>query len=455
MRHYLYTLANGLRVILVDTKAFPTLTVLLLVGAGSRYENEKNNGVAHFFEHMAFKGSKKYPDTYIISSTIEGIGGVFNAFTSKDHTGYWIKSTADHFETVIDVLADMIKNPLLKEEEIEREKGVIVEEINLYEDTPYRKVSDYFERLLYGDHPLGYEIAGTKKTIKSFNRKTFLNYIKSLYHPRNAVLVVAGGLTKLRMGPVRTFPTSRTLCADGISSSSATHPFSQFDYYLSLIEKKFSSWKNGERAGFVPIKEEQTTPQIFVKTKKTEQTHFCLGFRAFSFFDLRKYALSVLTAILGGGMSSRLFIEVRERRGLCYYISTSREFYADCGYLVTQAGVANDLEKIKRAIEVILKEHEKMKKLAIDNWKLEIRKAKEMLKGKLLLSLEDSQNVASFFGTKKLLQDKIETPEEVIEAIERVKPEEISALASEIFVPSRLNFAVIGPFEEKEFEGVF
>ncbi|MGB9707643.1 MAG: M16 family metallopeptidase [Microgenomates group bacterium] len=417
MKYEVFSLKNGLQVVLIDTEAFPTLTTLLLVGAGSRYENEKNNGIAHFFEHMAFKGSKKYPSSLLISSTIEGLGGVFNAFTAKDHTGYWIKGTTQHFETIIDVLADMIQHPLLKEEEIEREKGVIIEEINLYEDTPYRKVGDYFEALLYKDNPLGLEIAGTKKTVKSFTRQTFLDYIKNLYHPKNGLLVVAGGLGQIKN-------------------------------YLKIIEEKFKTWRNGGKAEFIPVKENQEKPEIFVKTKKTEQAHFCLGYRAFSFNDERKYALSLLAAILGGGMSSRLFIEVRERRGLCYYISTSKEQYADCGYLVTQAGVTNDLEKVNLAIDLILKEHEKIAKG--DLKKEELKKAKEFLKGRLLLSLEDSFQLASFLGTKKLLQNKIETPEEVVAKLEKVKAEEIIDLAREIFIPSKLNLSIIGPFEKEK-----
>lgn len=428
-----FVLKNGLKVILVDTKTFPSLTVLLLIGAGSRYENEKNNGVAHFFEHMAFKGSKKYPDTYIISSTIEGIGGVFNAFTTKDHTGYWIKGPSQYFPLMVDVLSDMIQNPLLKEEEIEREKGVIIEEINLYEDTPYKKIGDYFEKLLYKDNPLGYEIAGKKETIRSFTRQTFIDYIEKLYYPKNAVLVVAGGFEKIKNSKFKSQNKNQKL-----------------KMYLKVIEEKFSEWKNEKKPTFIPVKENQKKPQIFVKTKKTEQTHFCLGYRTFSFFDSRKYALSLLATILGGGMSSRLFIEVRERLGLCYYISTSRELYHDCGYIVTQAGVANDLEKIKKAVEVILEEQEKIKKMKIKNWKIEVKKAKEILKGRLLLSLEDSYNIASFFGTKKLLQNEIETPKELIDKIEKVKEEEIASLAEEIFLPKNLNFALIGPFEKDQ-----
>ncbi|MDO9028217.1 MAG: pitrilysin family protein, partial [Candidatus Roizmanbacteria bacterium] len=298
-----YTLKNGLQVIFIDTKTFPTLTTLLLVGAGSRYENKKNNGIAHFFEHMAFKGSKKYPNSFIISSTVEGFGGIFNAFTSKDHTGYWIKATNKHFETMIDVIADMIQNPLLLEEEINREKGVIIEEINMYEDIPQKKVGEIFETLLYKGSSLGFDIAGTKETVQSFNRLTFTDYINSLYQPNNAVLVVAGGLSKKNL----------------LSS-----PFVE---YLEVIQEKFSNWKSGNKSSFIKITESQTKPQMLIKYKKTEQAHFTLGFRAFSFKDNRKYAMNLLTTILGGGMSSRLFIQVRERRGLCYYISSGGEFY--------------------------------------------------------------------------------------------------------------------------------
>jgi predicted Zn-dependent peptidase len=427
MNPQLITLSNGLRVILIDTKAFPTLTTLLLVGAGSRYENSKNNGIAHFFEHMAFKGSKKYPDTFIISSTIEGLGGIFNAFTGKDHTGYWIKSTNEHFETVVDVLSDMVLNSFLRPEEIEKEKGVIVEEINLYEDTPSRRVGELYEGLIYQNSPLGFDIAGSKETVRSFNRDTFVNYMQDLYFPENALLVVAGGLSQI------------------------SNPKSQ--NYLNIIEEKFKNWKGKKTAGFEKFKGSQSKPNVLIKYKKTEQAHFCLGFPTFSFFNPKKYALSVLSTILGGGMSSRLFIEVREKRGLCYYISTGRELYHDVGNIVTQAGIVNDLGKIKEAISVTLAEHEKVVKGNIN--KQEIIKAKELLKGRLLLSMEDSFNVASFFGTKNLLEGKIESPLELIKKIEKVTDDEIVALANELFQRDKLNFALIGPFEEKDFQNIF
>ncbi len=443
-----YTLKNGLQVIFVDTKTFPTLTTLLLIGAGSRYENEKNNGIAHFFEHMAFKGSEKYPDSFIISSTVEGFGGVFNAFTSKDHTGYWIKATTEHFETMIDVIADMIQTPKLLIEEIEREKGVIKEEINMYEDMPQRKVGEIFENLLYSNHPLGFDIAGTKETVQSFNRLTFTDYIDSLYHPDNAVLVIAGGLSnRVRHRVFSTASPQR-----GPRRLSQKQVSSPLQEYLEIIDHKFGNWKSGEKSSFVKIKESQTKPQMLIKYKKTEQAHFSLGFRAFSFSDNRKYAMNLLATILGGGMSSRLFIQVRERRGLCYYISSGGEFYHDCGNFVTQAGVTNNLDKVKEAIKTIMDEHNKIKNGDIK--KEELLKVKEMIKGRLMLSMEDSMNIASFFGTKKILQDKIETPEEIIKKIEAVSVDEIAALAKNIFIPENLNFALIGPFEERDFHGL-
>ena len=441
-----FTLKNGLRVIFVDTKTFPTLTTLLLVGAGSRYENEKNNGIAHFFEHMAFKGSQKYPNSFVISSTVEGFGGVFNAFTSKDHTGYWIKATTEHFETMIDVIADMIQTPRLLPEEIEREKGVIKEEINMYEDTPQRKVGEIFENLVYPDHPLGFDIAGTKEIVQSFNRLTFIDYINSLYHPNNAVLVVAGGLSNLsEKARYRKFFDGKQQTAKNLITS----PFSE---YLNIIEEKFGNWKSGNKLSFIKIKESQTKPQILIKYKKTEQAHFVLGYRSFGFNDERKYIISLLATILGGGMSSRLFIQVRERRGLCYYISSGSESYDDCGSFITQAGVTNNLEKVKLAIKTVLEEHEKIKSGDIKSE--ELLKAKEMIKGRLMLSMEDSMHVASFFGTKKILQNKIISPEEIIAKIESVTPQEIATLAKEIFIPKNLNFALIGPFEQKDFYGL-
>ncbi len=422
MKSQVFTLKNGLRLVTVDTKAFPTLSALLLVGAGSRYENKVNNGVAHFFEHMAFKGSKKYPDSFVIASTIEGLGGVFNAFTSKDHTGYWIKATNEHFVTLVDVLSDMVLTSFLLEEEIKREKGVIVEELNLYEDTPYRKVGELFENLLYPDNPLGFDIGGTKSTVNKFTRETFVDYMNQLYHPKNAVMVVAGSLNDV-------------------------------DKYKDIVEEKFSNWQDGKKAEFDRVEEKQEKPQIILRHKKTEQSHFVLGFRAYPFTDKKRYELLLLSAILGGGMASRLFIEVRERRGLCYYISTHRELYQDVGNFYTSAGITNDVDKVKEAIEVTLKEHKKISQGEVKQEQLNMAKA--LVKGRLLLSLEDSFNLANFYGTRLLLEEEISSPQQIIAEIEKVRLEDIISVAQDIFKPEKLNLALIGPYEKKEdFESV-
>ena len=420
MKTITHTLNNGLRVLFIDTESFPTVTALVMVGAGSRYENKQNNGVALFFEHMAFKGSKKYKTSFEISSAIEGIGGLFNAFTSKDHTGYWIKATTEHTNKLLDVLSDMILHPLLEANEIEREKGVIVEEINMYEDMPARKVGDIFEEVLYKGSSLGYDIAGTKETVTSFTRKTFTEYIAQLYHPNNAVVVLAGGF--------------------GLETSN-----SKLDALKASIEEKFGKWKNKASSSFEKYTDKQTKPILHIHHKKTEQVHICIGFKTFSFTDERKYALHVLAAVLGGGMSSRLFMQVRERRGLCYYISTGRELYKDTGSIVTQAGIRNDKKKIQEAVDVIIEEHMKIAHGDIsDN---EIEKAKELLKGRYLLSLEDSMNIATMFGGKYILEGEVADTQEVLKKLQNVTKKEVIAVANQIFVPSGLTCAIIGPLK--------
>jgi len=412
----LITLKNGLRIVLVDTGSL-SLTTLLLVGAGSRYETEKNNGIAHFFEHMAFKGSKKYPSSFIISSAIEGLGGIFNAFTSKDHTGYWIKSTDEHFSTSIDVISDMVLNPILSPDEINRERGVITEEINMYEDMPQRRVGELYENLLYKGNPLGFDTIGTKKVIDSIKKQDFLDYINSLYDPANSVLAVSGGIKDRSK-------------------------------IISAVEEKFFQWKNTGRKKYIKISEKQGKLSMMVKSKDTEQAHFCLGFRTFSFNDKRKYVQNVLSVILGGGMSSRLFINVRERKGLCYYISTGSEFYDDCGYFVTQAGVAKDVDKVNLAIKAVIEEH--MGILSGNIKPEELVRAKELIKGRLMLSFEDTSNVANFFANKLLLQGQLMTPQAILKKIDEVTINDIVDLAKEFFSLKKLNMALIGPLEKDE-----
>ena len=421
IKTHFYTMQNGLRVLLIDTQAFPSLTTLLFVKAGSRYETTKNNGIAHFFEHMAFKGSKKYPDAQTLATIIEGLGGVFNAFTSVDHTAYYVKAPAEDAQTVVDVISDMIQHSRLDPKEVEKEKGVIIQEMNMYEDMPQRRVYEIFESLLYPDHPLGFDIIGTKETVSSFTRATFTDYIDQLYHPNNAVLVLAGGLTQGK----------RTM-----------------QYYEDIINKRFKSWKRQEVSDPLPIHEEQAKPDLAVQFKKSEQAHFILGFRTFPRFDERKYVLIILATILGAGMSSRLFREVREKRGLCYSIHTFTEYFDDAGYMATYAGVEPRESRVKDAMKIILQEHTKIAKKGVPAQ--ELKTARELVKGRLILSLEDTLNVASLAGRKMLFESKMLDVEEHIRRIEAITADEVAHLAQENITPATLNCALIGPFKNKK-----
>ncbi len=405
-------LPNGLRVLTIPMPSFESVTVLVMVGAGSRYETKQNNGISHFIEHMAFKGTEKRPSAILISSLIDGIGGEFNAFTGKEATGFYIKSSKNHVDLSMDILSDMLLNSLFKSEEINKERGVILEEINLYEDTPMRKIADVYEQILYGDTPLGWDIAGEKDVIRNVQREDFIGYMDSLYSAGNITVIVAGGI----------------------------HP----QKIQELVEKYFRKMKKFDTLQYSKVVENQEKPGFLIKHKKTEQAHLALGFRTIPLDHKDKYPLSVLAAILGGGMSSRLFHEVRERRGLAYYVRTNADSYLDCGSIVSMAGV--DPKRIEEAVSVILDEHKKISnsKSLISNE--EMRKAKEFLKGHLVLELEDSRSMAGFYGSQELLEKKIDNPTEVIAKIEKVTGEEVVRVARTYFLEKGLNLAVIGDF---------
>lgn len=424
-----HTLANGLKLITVPMPGVETVTVLLMIGAGSRYESKKINGLSHFLEHMAFKGSKKRPSAFAISSEIDGIGGEFNAFTSKDHTGFYIKARSKHLALLVDVLSDMILNPLLKDAEIEKEKGVIIEEIHMYEDMPMRHIGDIYEELLYGDTPLGRDTAGKPEIIKSIMRGDFVKYMRGLYTPNNAVLTVAGGIGD---------PSTRPEKPDSLRTNSLQN----------LVENSLSSWKKGDTWQWQKSTAKQSKPALKLQYKKTEQAHIALGVPAFSMLDPRRYALNIISAILGGGMSSRLFTEVREKRGLAYYVHTSADQYLDVGSLTTQAGV--DVGRIGDAISVIIDQYMQLAKGKLPITQVELTKAKEYINGRFSLELEDSRAVAGFFATQEILKRKIRTPDEVMKKTSDVTLDEVHKIARVIFEPKKLNLAIIGPYKEEE-----
>ena len=409
------TLKNNLRVLTVPMDT-ASVTVLVLFGAGSRYEKKREGGLSHFLEHMMFKGTKNRPTALEIAQEIDGIGGQFNAYTAKDHTGYWIKSATEHTSKLIDILSDMTLNSLLKQEEIDREKGVIIEEMNMYEDTPMRKVAEVYEQLLYGDTPLGRDIIGTKETVSSFNHSDFSSYMKRLYAPSNALIVIAGGMQDK-------------------------------DEVLTHVQEKFGTWNDKKTPSFETQDDAQKKPALKIIRKKTEQTHIIVGTRAFGMGDKRRYALGVLSVLLGGGMSSRLFHEVRERRGLAYYVRSMAEKYQDVGMFVTQAGI--DHKKVEEAVSVVLSEYSKIQHPTSKIQNSELEKAKSFIKGHMILGLEDSRGVAELFGNSLLLEGKIRPFAKTLENIEKVTVDDVVSVANDIFKPELLNVAAIGPFDTK------
>lgn len=408
------TLDNGLRIILSPKSDSLSATLLVLVEAGSKYETKEINGLSHFLEHMCFKGTKKRPSAIDITSELDSIGAVYNAFTGMEYTGYYAKVRPEHFDNILDVVSDMYLNQIFEDKEIDKERGVIIEEINMYEDLPMRRVQELFTNLLYGDQPAGWDIAGRKEVIKKLNRDDFLKYRKEHYLAKSSLIVLAGKFNE--------------------------------NEALEKIKNAFSGIKSGDKTQKIKTIEHQDRPGLLLKHKETDQTHLILGCRTFDVFDERKYALEVLADVLGGGMSSRLFQKIRDEMGAAYYISADADSYTDHGFLVTSAGV--DHNKIDAVIEAILEEFKKLTREPVG--KKELQRAKDHLIGHLVMGLETSDHLATFYGGQEIITKEIITPEELIKKIEGVKSDEIMAVANDIFHNDKLNLATIGPFKKKE-----
>jgi predicted Zn-dependent peptidase len=409
MHYEKYTLKNGLRVILAPMKETRTVTVLIETGTGSRYETRRVNGVSHFLEHMFFKGTGKRPTALSISEELDAVGGDYNAYTSKDRTGYWAKVDAKHAETALDVVSDIFLNSKIDAGELERERGAIVQELNMYEDSPRRKVGDVFEELLYGDHPLGWEIIGTKENIRSLSRRDLVSYLKKQYVASNVVVGVGGNFDVRKM--------------------------------KALIEEYFGGMRTGKASGFKVVKENQKEPALAIRKKKTDQTHLILGVRTFDFYHPDRYALGVLATILGGNMSSRLFMSVREEKGLAYSVSTFTDSCHDVGYLATQCGVEH--ANLEETIRTILEEYRRIASEPVPE--KELKKAKEYIKGSAVMSLESSDEVIAYLVDQEILKGEIRMPEERFAKIDAVTAEDVRRVAQAVFRPERLNLAVIGP----------
>lgn len=414
MNYNIHTLSNGLTVITVPMADNPTATVLVMVEAGSKYETEDISGLSHFIEHMCFKGTANRPKAAQISEELDGIGAHYNAFTSQEFTGYYAKAHKRHLVKLIDVVSDLYLNPLFSEAEIEREKGVIVEEINMYEDLPHRKVGDVFMDLLYAGQPAAWNVLGTKETVTGFNRDHFVSYTNRHYVAPATTIVISGGID------------------ENIS--------------IAALEEKCGGMRSTAKVEKMPVVEIQTSPQIKVEDRKTDQAHMLIGVRGIPARDSRYATMRVIEGVLGGGMSSRLFLKLREEMGICYYVRGLHDGYTDHGVLEVAAGV--DKKRIGEAMDAILAELARLAKEKVSD--LELKKVKDHLEGTLYLSLESSDSLAEFYALGRIIQGKLMTPDKVIEEIRRVTADDIVLLAEEVVTNERLNMAVVGQFDDTE-----
>lgn len=416
--NYMYTqktLENGLKIISAPMLGTKTCTLLVLVKAGSRYEEEHERGTAHFLEHIFFKGGGKFKNAKEVSEAIDSVGGDFNAFTGKEYVGYYVKVASEQKTIAFEILSDMLLHATFDPEEIDKERGVILEEMNMYEDMPRYKVGWDFEELILGNHPIAFDTIGTKALINSITQADFQKYKKELYTADNTVIVASG---------------------DILSEEVET-----------LIENYFVFGNEKKQRTSLPF-EWQKTNQFFLRAKNTEQTNLVIGYPGLGHFDSRKSVQSILSIILGGGMSSRMFLNVREEKGLCYSIYTSTDKYSDCGIISTTAGV--NIAKTPEAISAIVEQYNIITQTPPSEQ--ELQKAKNFLKGKMTLRMEDSEEVANFIGIQAVLKMEMKNVEDVFASIDAVTAEDVFTLAKELFTPEKLHMSVIGPLAEKENE---
>jgi predicted Zn-dependent peptidase len=411
-------LKNGLRIITVPVKENPTATVMVLVEAGSKYENKEINGISHFLEHLCFKGTEKRPTAFDITKELDGLGALSNAFTGEELTGYYAKAHKKHVLKLLNIISDIYVNPVFRDEEIEREKGVIIDEINMYEDTPMRHVHTLFMEALYGDQPAGWDIAGKKEIIKKLTREDIVAYRSKHYVANATTVVVAGG----------GFETKKI---------------------IKEIEKRFAHISEEFKHTKKKVTGSQKKPHALVQYKKTDQTHLVLGVRTVDMFHKDLMTLEVIAGVLGRGMSSRLFQKMRDKMGVGYYVRAGQEEHTDHGHFSISTGVSN--ERVAEVIPAILEE---MKRLTEENVSdEELKKVKDYFTGTMMLGLESSDSLAEYYGGQEIFHRPIKDPAQIVREIQAVTPKDIKRVAKKYFKKEKLTLALIGPFKEaKEFE---
>jgi predicted Zn-dependent peptidase len=409
-----HTLANGMRILTAPVPTAQSVTCMLMFAAGSRYESAETNGIAHFAEHMFFKGTGNRPAAKDIAGEIDSIGGEFNAFTGKEYTGYYVRCAAESRDVALDVLVDMIRHSKFDSEEIEREKGVIVEEMNMYFDTPRDFIGGVYDSLLYGDQPLGWDIIGRKETVRGATRDTFMGYLDRWYKPSRLVAGIGG-----KIG----------------------------DDLIPRLEELLGDLEDGASGSPDPVAiPSNGGPRVKLHTKQSDQAHLILGTRSYPLVHPDRYVVQLLATVLGGGMSSRLFTEVRERRGLAYYVFGTNQAYTDAGSLYSQAGV--DINRIDDAIETIVAE---LRRIAVEPVPAdELEKARSFAKGRFVLQLESPHGLISFGLRREVLEGAAPEPEEVLAGLDAVTAADVQRVAKDVVESGSLNLALVGPFDDAE-----
>lgn len=405
----IYKLPSGLNILLHPLKELTTVTILILVKNGADYERKDNNGISHFIEHLVFKGSKRFPGPTILATELDKIGAEYNAFTSYEYTGYYIKTFSEYLAKAIEIISDVVISPIFPKEEIEKERKVILEEINYNEDTPTRLISDLLIKTLYGDQSAGRPILGTKQTIKTLSRDKILNFYQSHYSAKNTTVVVAGDFNSRRA--------------------------------LRQVEKYFSGFNHKKSITKPKTKLLVSDSSFLVHTKDVKQGHLILAFNLEGIQTLKekRFPLGVLTSILGFGFSSRMFKLLRDELGVTYYLNVNLNLFTDRGYLYIQSGC--DLNRVEEVMNLIIAETKKLKTEEID--KEELEKAKAVLENHLLMSTETSDSLAYFWGSAFLTDKKLLAPKEIIKKIKAVQSAEVAELAQTYLLPSRTNLAII------------
>lgn len=406
-------LKNGLDVILAPMPESPTVTALVLFKVGSRHEKDEILGISHFVEHLVFKGNKLFKNPKDVAGFIENIGGSFNAFTSKEYTGFYVKVGADFLPKALTWLGALVGSPSFRREDLEMERNVIFEEINMYNDTPARQIQDYYENLIFKNSPLGRSIIGDRESLNRIGRKEIQEHFNRHYTYGKSVLVIAGNLSSLEK--------------------------SDLEGSFNLKKKEFSPVKFEK-------KERKQARRVKAFFKKTDQTHLVLGAKTFSYNDRRRHHLSLISTIMGGGMSSWAFSEIREKRGLAYYVGSFSDLHSDTGSFAIRAGLNN--EKLALAVKEIVKLFHRIKEKKLSAATL--KKAKDQILGGMLLERETSDDVAFILGSEILARNKIIPLSQEIKELKKISAEEIRAVADKFFRPKNLHLAFIGPWKEED-----